>query len=114
MTSLTSTVRIVAIGLWVATALLVPPALMKWFDGDPGRARAAVSSPAHAGKVSPFEAAVPWQSISPDDDDTPRAVDLRGNEIARPVARYRIDRRGTLYEVHSPDTEVPRLRPPRL
>ena len=45
-------------------------------------------------------------------DDAPQRLDVRGNEIARPVARYRIDARGSLYEVHSPETEVPRLKPP--
>jgi hypothetical protein len=50
----------------------------------------------------------------PDDDDVPRRLDLRGNEIARPVATYRVDRQGALYEVHSPDTEVPRLKAPKL
>lgn len=47
-------------------------------------------------------------------EDTSRRMDLRGNEIARPVARYRVDPRGTLYEVHSPQTEVPRLKAPTL
>jgi hypothetical protein len=47
-------------------------------------------------------------------EETPSAVDIRGNEIARPVAKYRLDERGSLYEVHSPDTEVPRLKPPQL
>jgi hypothetical protein len=46
--------------------------------------------------------------------EVPRTFDIRGNEIARPVARYRVDHRGSLYEVHSPDTEVPRLKPPQL
>jgi hypothetical protein len=45
-------------------------------------------------------------------DDTPQRIDVRGNEIARPVARYRLDERGSLYEVHSPETELPRLKPP--
>ena len=47
-------------------------------------------------------------------DDAPQRLDVRGNEIARPVARYRIDERGSLYEVHSPETEVPRLKPPLM
>ena len=47
-------------------------------------------------------------------EDTPSSVDIRGNEIARPVAKYRLDDSGSLYEVHSPDTEVPRLKPPQL
>jgi len=45
-------------------------------------------------------------------DDAPQRLDVRGNEIARPVARYRVDEHGTLYEIHSPQTEVPRLKPP--
>jgi hypothetical protein len=44
--------------------------------------------------------------------DPPQRLDLRGNEIARPVAGYRIDQHGSLYEVHSPQTEVPRLKSP--
>jgi hypothetical protein len=39
-------------------------------------------------------------------------VDVRGTEIARPVARCRVDDHGSLYEVHSPETGVPRLKPP--
>jgi hypothetical protein len=43
-----------------------------------------------------------------------RQRDLRGNEIVRPVAKYRLNRQGTLYEVHSPGTQVPRLGAPQL
>jgi len=45
-------------------------------------------------------------------DDAPQRLDLRGNEISRPVARYRVDDTGTLYEEHSPQTELPRLKQP--
>jgi hypothetical protein len=48
------------------------------------------------------------------DNDAPQRLDVRGNEIARPVARYRVDERGSLYEVHSPETEVPRLKAPLM
>jgi hypothetical protein len=44
----------------------------------------------------------------------PHEVDLRGNEIVRPVERYSIDDRGALYELHSPETELPQLAPPEL
>ncbi len=47
-------------------------------------------------------------------DGPSRQRDLRGNDIVRPVAKYRLDRRGTLYEVHSPGTQVPRLGAPQL
>jgi hypothetical protein len=44
--------------------------------------------------------------------EAPQRLDLRGNEISRPVARYRVDDTGILYEEHSPQTELPRLKQP--
>jgi hypothetical protein len=38
-------------------------------------------------------------------------LDLFGNEVSDAVGDYRIDRRGEVYEWHSPDTAVLRLRP---
>ena len=40
--------------------------------------------------------------------------DLYGNEIEDAVGDYRIDRRGDIYERHSPDTEVTQLAAPSL
>jgi hypothetical protein len=112
MTTLGVTVRVVAIGLWLFIALVVPPAVVDWLAHQPVRA-SAVPLVIQPGNESSLDT-MPSAPVLSDDDDTPRGVDLRGNEIARPVARYRLDRRGTLYEVHSPDTEVPHLRAPRL
>jgi hypothetical protein len=39
-------------------------------------------------------------------------VDLYGNEVSHAVATYTYDHAGSLYEEHSPQTEVPRLTPP--
>jgi hypothetical protein len=71
-----------------------------------------IHGPAHAHRTP---AAAP-QTEAPREilDEAGRRIDLRGNEITRPVARYRVDARGTLYEVHSPQTEVPRLKAPTL
>jgi hypothetical protein len=41
------------------------------------------------------------------------ATDLFGNPVTDAVARYKFDATGSLYELHSPQTEVPRLRPPK-
>ena len=41
------------------------------------------------------------------------AVDSYGNEVNRAVATYQFDATGSLYELHSPQTEVPKLRPPK-
>lgn len=38
--------------------------------------------------------------------------DLYGNDISDAVAKYKNDRSGGLYEEHSPQTEVARLKPP--
>lgn len=39
-------------------------------------------------------------------------IDLFGNEINHALAKYKVDRAGGEYEVHSPDTEMSRLTPP--
>jgi hypothetical protein len=40
-------------------------------------------------------------------------VDLYGNEVTDAVAKYRLDSSGALYEEHSPQTQVPRLKAPK-
>ena len=45
----------------------------------------------------------------PDDGDT----DLYGNDVTDAVATYQLDAAGSLYETHSPRTELPHLKPPR-
>jgi hypothetical protein len=41
------------------------------------------------------------------------AVDLYGNEVSDAIATYRLDPAGSLYELHSPQTELPRLGEPK-
>jgi len=45
------------------------------------------------------------------DGDGP--VDLYGNEVTAAVAKYKLDATGSLYETHSPQTELPRLGSPK-
>jgi hypothetical protein len=40
-------------------------------------------------------------------------VDLYGNEVTDAVATYTFDQAGSLYELHSPQTELPRLGIPK-
>lgn len=40
-------------------------------------------------------------------------VDAYGNEVTDAVAEYSIDGAGGLYELHSPQTELPRLGSPK-
>lgn len=73
-----------------------------------------------------FAAAVPAASrgleitsrdiaVEPDatDDGVDGPVDLNGNEISPALATYSLDALGSLYEVHSPQTELPRLGSPK-
>ena len=40
-------------------------------------------------------------------------MDVYGNGITAAVATYKYDATGTLYELHSPQTELPRLASPK-
>ena len=40
-------------------------------------------------------------------------TDLYGNEVTDAIATYAFDRSGSLYELHSPQTELPRLGIPK-
>jgi hypothetical protein len=43
------------------------------------------------------------------DNDTEALVDLYGNDVSPAVATYSFDALGSLYEEHSPQTELPKL-----
>jgi hypothetical protein len=40
-------------------------------------------------------------------------LDLYGNEVSDAIATYSLDKAGSLYELHSPQTELPRLGAPK-
>lgn len=50
---------------------------------------------------------------SPQDDDDVGVVDVLGNPVSDAVAKYKFDATGSLYELHSPQTELPRLGAPK-
>jgi hypothetical protein len=56
---------------------------------------------------------LPTTPISMRDDDVEDPVDLYGNEVTAAVAKYKLDSTGSLYELHSPETELPRLPAPK-
>jgi hypothetical protein len=51
--------------------------------------------------------------LEPDNDPADSAVDVMGNQVTDAVAKYQFDATGSLYELHSPQTELPRLKPPK-
>jgi hypothetical protein len=60
--------------------------------------------------VAPAGIDAPADRPSPDDS---AAVDLFGNEVTDAIATYGVDPAGSLYELHSPQTELPRLGSPK-
>jgi hypothetical protein len=46
-----------------------------------------------------------------EEPEVDEAPDLYGNDVAKAIAQYKSDAGGSLYEEHSPSTEVTRLRP---
>ena len=46
-------------------------------------------------------------------DTAAGTVDLYGNEVIDAIATYSLDPGGSLYEVHSPQTELPKLGSPK-
>ena len=82
--------------------VLIAVALLSFAGGavvTPQPATAAPSHPAVAG-------------ASRDSANTP-PLDAYGNEIANAVAEYSLDPAGTLYELHTPQVELPRLGSPK-
>jgi hypothetical protein len=74
-------------------------------------AMAPVESPHQRDVAPPPHGALTEQMIRDAEEDF--LVDLYGNEVTPAVATYTFDDLGTLYEVHSPQTEVPRLGSPK-
>ena len=48
---------------------------------------------------------------APIDDD--ESTDLYGNDVTPAVATYSLDATGSVYELHSPHTEIPHLGSPK-
>lgn len=59
-------------------------------------------------RSEPDENIAPWA-----DQDEEGIVDLYGNDVSDAVAKYRLDTDGSLYELHSPRTQLPRLSSPK-
>jgi hypothetical protein len=63
--------------------------------------------------AGPEDRAPAADSSSVFDTDADAPVDLYGNPVTDAVADYRLDSAGSLYESHSPQTEIPKLASPK-
>jgi hypothetical protein len=104
------------IGLGVLTPLVIVGALF---------ADAPVRDPFHAAAPLANSASLPDLSngsnganradraSQQDEKRDGSAIDLYGNDVSDAVAKYKLDATGSLYELHSPQTELPRLGSPK-
>lgn len=108
---------IVRIGLLLTAAFVINSSGTRTFDVARD-SRVSASRPVDTGSLRSFRevkepAAISLTSSSRRDDDVDDTVDLYGNEVTAAVATYKLDGTGALYELHSPQTEVPQLPPPK-
>jgi hypothetical protein len=68
--------------------------------------------------VIPSSTERPLPYAQPDDPNAPgiddeSTTDLYGNDVTAAVARYKLDSTGSLYEAHSPQTQLAKLGSPK-
>jgi hypothetical protein len=99
------------LGLVVVTPLLVAGAL-----ATPQLVTATQSAAPNMSNPEPSSAidflAVPRGEFGGDPNEE-HATDVYGNEVTAAVATYEIDATGSLYELHSPQTQLPRPGSPK-
>ena len=69
----------------------------------------SLAVPAPPGPPETFAPPLP----APPDAEPREPLDLYGNEVMSALAKYRLDSTGSLYELHSPQIEMPRLPSPK-
>lgn len=103
--------RIAVVGLAALIALLAltglfPRQHFPSLHTGPAAAPAMPSEPIHPPNMSGGEADF-------ESEDSNGIIDLYGNEVSPAIATYSFDALGSPYEVHSPQTELPRLGSPK-
>ncbi len=103
------TIRWLAVGALVAVIALWALFSLSLPRVDTGHARVAAefADPSHSSAISGADG----DRLPETDPDA--AMDLFGNDVTDAVAQYRLDATGSLYEVHSPQTEIPKLGSPK-
>lgn len=67
----------------------------------------------YSGRETISDVQLAASGLTEDDVREVEVEDVYGNEVSAAVATYKFDATGTLYELHSPQTELPRLASPK-
>ena len=106
MRALTRVAAAVGFAALIGGAYLTP----QLATSDDGAASIAPAAPA----TTPPVAAVTTGDDRDAGDPNDAFTDLYGNEVSDAIATYKFDQSGSLYELHSPQTELPRLGIPKI
>ncbi len=98
------------IGFFVAILLIAFGALLTQLVTATHPVHAAVEEVESAASIDPFSVPPDPVEGEPNEDE---AIDMYGNRVTPAVATYQLDAAGTLYELHSPQTQLPRLGSPK-
>ena len=94
----------------IATLLLGVGALLTQLVTATHPVHAAVEDVESAAFIDLFGAPPAPVEGEPNEDE---AIDMYGNRVTPAVATYQLDAAGMPYELHSPQTQVPRLGSPK-
>jgi hypothetical protein len=101
------------IGLVVLIPILMVCALLTPQLARGSRIELPVVDRAQMTAIAPKDNSTSHDGREPEKNDGDGPVDLYGNEVTDAVAKYKFDATGSLYETHSPQTELPRLGSPK-
>jgi hypothetical protein len=111
-------IRAAMLFIALASACCLPNLVAEWLFPIEvaGSFTRSANSPLSEGASTSLERHLPTLPPVPveEPEPGPQMYDVRGNEIVLPIVQYGVDHRGSLYELHSPYTELPRLEPPEL
>jgi hypothetical protein len=101
---------VVALPILAGGAFLTPRLLTTSLPSSPAQVAASPPAPlqldvCHAGTAD--------DSQDEEEEAADGFVDLYGNEVTEAIATYTFDQSGSLYELHSPQTALPRLGIPK-
>jgi hypothetical protein len=98
------------VSFFVAILLIACGALLTQLVTATHPLHAAVDDVESAPSIDAFRVPPDPVEGEPNEDD---ATDMYGNRVTPAVATYQLDAAGTLYELHSPQTQLPRLGSPK-
>jgi hypothetical protein len=101
------------IGLVVLIPILMVCALLTPQLARGSRIELPVVDRAQMTVITPKDNSTSQDARDQEKNDGDGPVDLYGNEVTDAVAKYKFDATGSLYETHSPQTELPRLGSPK-